>query len=85
MALTPEERSLRARIAAHERWAHEPDRAAATAAARSAFDRRFERIVDPNDELAPAERATRADNAKRAHMTRLAYLSSRARRRRSRG
>lgn len=81
MALTPEERSLRARIAAHERWAHEEDRTAATAAARTAFDRRFERLVDPNGTLPADERARRADHARRAHMTRLAYRSSLARRR----
>jgi hypothetical protein len=37
----PIDRSLAARIAINERWANTPDRAAATAPARRAFDARF--------------------------------------------
>jgi hypothetical protein len=65
-------RSLAGRVAAHERWAREPDRAAATAPARRGFLARFEREVDPDMTLAPAERARRAESAMKAHMTRLA-------------
>ncbi len=39
--LSLSERSLRAKIAAHERWAREPDRSAATAPARQAYADRF--------------------------------------------
>ncbi len=46
MPLSPQQRSMRARIAAHSRWAHEdgkPNAARATAG----FRRRFEDEVDP--------------------------------------
>jgi len=41
---------------------------------------RFDRIVDPTGQLAPAERARRAENAKRAYFIELALKSARARR-----
>lgn len=44
---------------------------------------RFEREVDPGGVLTPDERAKRAENARRAYFQRLAYLSSRARQRRT--
>jgi hypothetical protein len=50
-----------------------------TAAARKAFADRFEREVDPDGVLSPAERARRAESARKAHFTRLALASSRAR------
>ena len=67
MTLTPEERSLRARIAANSRWA-KTDRAGATEAARRGFYERFEREVDPDGKLDPVERAKRTDNAIKAHI-----------------
>jgi hypothetical protein len=57
------------------------DRTAATAAARSSFESRFERMVDPEGKLSPEERALRAESARNAHFARLAYLSVKARRR----
>ena len=81
--LTPAERSLLARAAANTRWASEPGRVAATRPARDGVRRRYERQVDPDNELDPAERARRADSALRAHMQRLAARSSIARRSRS--
>ncbi len=83
--MTPEERSLRARIAAHESWAHTPDPSARTAAARSKFMDRFEREVDPDGVLKPEERARRAEHARRAYFCRLALKSARTRRRRANG
>lgn len=77
---TPEERRLVASIAASERWANEPDRAAATAAAREAALARFEKLVDPDGVLTPSERAKRAECAKRAHYQRMALKSAQARR-----
>ena len=71
--MTPEAASLRARIAAHTRWAGCEDRTDATSKARAAFMDRFERQVDPDRVLPPAERAKRAESAKRAHFARLAY------------
>jgi hypothetical protein len=77
--LTPEQRSMRARIAAHERWANTPDRTAATSPARAAAASRWEQQVDPEQALAPEVRAKLADSAKRAHFSRMALASSRAR------
>ncbi|MEH0829579.1 hypothetical protein, partial [Micromonospora sp. CPCC 205714] len=82
-AADPGERVLVARLAASERWAREPDRAAATAPARAAFADRFARQVDPDGTLDPAERARRAASARRAYFTRLALRSAQARRRRA--
>lgn len=81
--LTPAERSMRARAATHTRWAAEADRSAATAAARAAFLDRFERQVDPDGTLDPAERARRAEHARKAYFAQLALKSSKARRRRA--
>ncbi len=46
--------------------------------------RKFENEVDPDGSLAPAERARRADAARRLHFSRLALASARARRARGR-
>jgi hypothetical protein len=81
--MTPEQRVLRARLAAHTRWAKEQDRVAALAPARRALLDRFEREVDPDGVLSEAERARRADHARRAYMYRLALRSARVRRRRA--
>lgn len=78
MSLTPEQRSMRARIAAHARWAKEDPKPAAQRM-RSGIIARFEREVDPEGQLPPAERRRRAEAARRAHMTRLAFASSKAR------
>jgi len=50
-----------------------------TGPARAAFNDRFEREVDPEGVLSPSERARRADFARKAYFTRLAYRSARAR------
>lgn len=67
------DRSFIARIAAHERWAREPDRSAATAAARQANTDRYlsaARALHPS--LSDDEIAVRAANLRSADMTRLA-------------
>jgi hypothetical protein len=67
------DRSLRAKIAAHERWAREPDRSAATAAARHANDDRnlkAARALHPG--LSEDEIAVRAGNLRSADMIRIA-------------
>lgn len=51
-----------------------------TSAARAAFMARFEDEVDPERVLDPAERATRASAAMKAHMLRLSLRSRRVRR-----
>lgn len=73
-------RSRAARIASNTRWAHEPDRVAATQAARDAQQRAFEDQVDPGRVMDPAERARRVASLKSAHYTRLAAKSAEARR-----
>lgn len=80
--LTPAERSIRAQIASHESWARTTDRAARTANARKAALDRFEQQVDPDGILPPAERARRAEHARKAHFLRMAYKSAQVRRRR---
>jgi hypothetical protein len=79
--LSPPQRSLRARLAAHSKWAATPDPTAATAPARQAFLSRFEREVDPDGRLTPEERCRRAEHAKKAYFARLALKSAQVRRR----
>src|SRR5689334_15376757 len=78
--VTPEQRILRARIAAHESWARTPDPAARTAAARKAAHDRFERQVrEQYPDLSDDEVARRAEHARKAHMARLALASAKVR------
>ncbi len=51
-----------------------------TKAARKAFESKFERDVDPDGVLPIEERLRRADMARKAHFTRLALASAKARR-----
>lgn len=50
-----------------------------TEAARRAFLARFERQVDPDGTLPPAERSKRAEAAKRLHFTRMSMQARRTR------
>lgn len=78
--LTPQERVLRARLGAYRLHAvHDPKET--TMKAREAFAARFEHQVDPQGELPPAERARRAEAARRTYFTELALRSSQVRRR----
>jgi hypothetical protein len=79
------DRSLVARLAAHESWARTADPSARTEPARRAPLDRFEREVDPDGALSPDERARRAAHARKACFTRLALRSAQARRRESPG
>lgn len=72
-------RSLNARAGALESWSRTADRTARTAAARQAFREKFERQVDPEGILAPADRARRAEQARKAYYARLAAASVAAR------
>jgi len=83
--LTPEQRVLRAKVAAHIQWAKEADPSGRTAGARAKFLERFEREADPSGELDPVERARRAEHLRRAYFAKLALKSSRARAARKRG
>ena len=78
--LSPEERTLRARMGAYRLHAlYDPKET--TKKARAAFAARFDLQVDPDGLLPPAERARRADAARRAYFTELQLRSSRSRRR----
>jgi hypothetical protein len=77
--MTPQQRTRRARIAAHTSWANTTDRTARTAAGTSAFCQRFERQVDPDGSLDPAVRAELARHARIAYMLQLAERSAQAR------
>lgn len=81
MSDTPEQRRLRAQVAAHSLHAKVADPAAHTAPARKAFLDRFEREVDPDGALAPAERARRAEHARKSYFLKLALASAKARQR----
>lgn len=76
--LPAEQRSQRARIAAHARWAkHDPTEG--TAPARRAFLAKFIDQVDSERVLPEPERLRRAESARQAYMARLAYKSAQAR------
>ena len=79
LSLSPEQRRLRAQTAAYERWSKQDPREG-TKPARAAFNQRFIDQVDPERVLPEAERTRRAQSAMRAHMSRMALASSRARR-----
>ncbi len=76
--ISPEAR-LRARIGGLA-LAAQRDSRAYTAQARASFLSRFEREVDPDSLLPPAERQRRAAAAKRLYFARLALRSAQARR-----
>ena len=76
LSLSPAQRALRARAAAHALHAQG---GTSTKAGTAAFLARFERQVDPDGVLPPEERARRADHARRSYMAGLALKASRAR------
>jgi hypothetical protein len=77
--LTPTERILRARVAAYTLHSRVDSREH-TVPARTAAWERFEKQVDPEGKLSPAERARRADAARSAYFSQLAAKSVEARR-----
>jgi hypothetical protein len=81
-SLTPEQRTIRARIAAFSLHAQGGTNTSAATAGQMA---RFEAQVDPDGILPSEERAQRAAFARKAHMAGLALRASRARSKRSRG
>jgi hypothetical protein len=79
MSLSPEQRSLRASIAAHEMHARNDSRTV-TANARAGFLAKFLAEVDALEPGLPEpERLRRAEHLLRAHMKRLALRSAKAR------
>lgn len=85
MPLTPQERSLRARLAAHTRWAATPpaERSVITAKARrnapGSLDWHMAQ-VDPEGRYSEADRRKMAENHRSAYFQRLALQSAKARR-----
>ena len=79
--MTPAQRTLRAKLAAHASWANTANRSTRTEAARKASHDRFERQVDPDGTLPTDERRQRAASARKAFYTAMAYRSAQARRR----
>lgn len=69
---------MRSRLAALTRWSKEDPKPHADMM-RAKFDERFEREVDPDGVLPEAERIRRAVAARKAHFTKLALASSKAR------
>jgi len=78
MTMTPAERSLRSRLAAHAMHARNDSREV-TAAARAAFRNSFFEQTDPS--LPHDERLRRAEHLRKAHYARMALASAKARRR----
>jgi hypothetical protein len=76
------DRALRGRIGAYRLHATHDSRETSRPG-REAFLASFERAVDPDGILPPAERTRRTAHARSAHFARLAYLSARARRKRA--
>ncbi len=82
--MTPKtDRALQGRIGAHISWANTADPSARTKPGRDAFLARFERQVDPNNELPQTERQRRAEHLRKAHMQDLARKSAQKRRQNS--
>ena len=81
--LTPAERCLRSRLAAHKLHSRYDSREL-TKNARAAFKERFYDEVDPDRILSEDERRRRAEHAKQAYMLSLALRSAKARKGRSR-
>lgn len=80
MSAKDPDRQLITSIASNTRWAMTQDRTAATQPARDGLQRKFEDQVDPDRVLPAAERAKRAESARRAHYQRMALKSVQARR-----
>ena len=78
-SLTPQERVLRARLAAHTRWAQQDSREG-TRKARDAFRDSFLEKVDPDHVLPEEERQRRAESLRKAHFIKMALASARSRR-----
>jgi hypothetical protein len=78
--LTPEQRSLRARIAAHARWSKPGARQRQAVAASAAQLRRHEFLVDPAGDMDPVERRQAAESSIKAEMAKLSFQAAKARR-----
>jgi hypothetical protein len=82
MALSPAQRSARARFASYASWARTEDRRARTAAATAAspvsLDYWLAKFSHERPDLSPADRRRRAEAAWKAHQGRMALKASQA-------
>lgn len=78
MSLTPEQRTLRSRAAAHVLHGTHDSREL-TQAARSGFAARFEKLADPEMVLPEAERQRRAQHLLKSYMASLSLKASKKR------
>ena len=83
--MTPEQRRLRAQIAANTRWSRPMSREDQADAARAAILQRLKREVDPLGQLPPGERDRRVRSAARALSAELNLAKARKRKRTPRG
>lgn len=83
MALSPEQRTQRARIAALSRWAKENPQANAARGQNGLLNRFRREVLADDPTVAEPELTRRAEAARRAHMARLGFASSKARARRA--
>jgi hypothetical protein len=79
--VTPEQRRLRAQIAANTRWSRPMSREDQADAARAAIFQRLEHEVDPFGALSPDERDRRVRSAARALSAKLNAARARKRKR----
>ena len=77
--LTPEQRSMRSRIAAYARWAKESGRENAERGQRGLREKFLRQAAEQYPDLPEREIARRAEALYQQHMTRLAFASSKAR------
>lgn len=78
--LTPAQRTMRARIAAHAKWANTPDRTAATAKWRNASLAKFDQMARATDpDATEAQLAAMAKSFQLAHLERMRLRSSQIR------
>jgi hypothetical protein len=70
---------INARIAAEISRARTPDRSAPARPAREAFLKRFEKEVDPDGTLPPADRRQRAEHAYMLQLTKRSAAARKAR------
>ncbi|MFD6474362.1 hypothetical protein ACFWEH_12790 [Streptomyces anulatus] len=79
--MDPTERALRARLGAHQSWANTTDRTARTAGARRAAESKFEEEArQKHPGATEAQVAAAAESLRKAHFTRMGFLSAQARR-----
>ena len=79
--MDPQDRSLRASLAAHTSWANTVDPASRTAKARAAANGRFEKEARELHPTATDEQIARvAEHLRKAYFQRLALASAKARR-----